>query len=136
LGASPLTIDIWGARASLIVSAVGVLFIAITSNFKLLFCSLLVYAIGSALPVFTLSLVKDPVISEQEEAHAQDYSLVMLAKTTGMLVGVPIMTVALFWGFGQGGALLGLPFYVSAVTYLLAAVAVWMIRKQGSGSVG
>lgn len=46
----------------------------------------------------------------------QDYSVVMLVKTVGSLVGAPVMTFAWVKGIGLGGAALGLPYFLSAVS--------------------
>ena len=75
----------------------------------------MIYAVGSALPVFTMSLVKCSAISgEDENATSQDYSIVMLTKTLGTAVGLPLMTVAWTSG-GLGGLGLGFPYCLSAV---------------------
>jgi hypothetical protein len=78
--------------------------------------ALILYSVGSALPVFTMSLVKSKAIAGQDgDADAQDYSIVMLARSMGSLVGLPIMTVAWAKGIGIGGPALGLPYFLSAV---------------------
>lgn len=71
---------------------------------------------GSALPVFTLSLVKDPKIAgDVSETNALDYSIVMIAKYAGNVIGLPLMTVVWAKGIGTGGAALGSPYFLSAV---------------------
>lgn len=70
------------------------------------------------MPVFTLSLVKSPVIAGKDaDANAQDYSIVMFAKTCGSLLGLPLMTVAWAKGIGIGGVGLGMPYCLSAVSF-------------------
>lgn len=44
----------------------------------------------------------------------------MLVKTVGSLVGAPVMTLAWVKGIGLGGAALGLPYFLSAVSANLA----------------
>lgn len=73
------------------------------------------YALGSALPVFTMSLVKSPLIA-QPNSDIQDFSIVMLTKTLGSLVGAPLMTVLWVHAIKLGGVGLGLPYFVSAVS--------------------
>jgi hypothetical protein len=69
------------------------------------------------LPVFTLSLVKDPAVGGDEaQSAAMDYSVTMIAKYAGNMVGLPIMTVLWAKGIGLGGAALGLPYFASAVS--------------------
>lgn len=55
---------------------------------------------------------------QQRTSNAQqDYSVVMLVKTAGSLIGAPVMTLAWVKGIGWGGAALGLPYFVSAVSF-------------------
>jgi hypothetical protein len=60
-----------------------------------------------------MSLVKS---SNVESTSGQDYSLVVLAKTMGVLSGLPTMTIIWAWGIGIGGMALGLPYLTSAVS--------------------
>jgi hypothetical protein len=75
----------------------------------------MIYALGSALPVFTMSLVKSPLIA-LANSDVQDFSIVMLTKTLGSLVGAPLMMVLWVWAIKLGGVGLGLPYFVSAVS--------------------
>lgn len=75
----------------------------------------MVYALGSALPVFTMSLVKSPLIAIAD-SDIQDFSIVILAKTLGSLVGAPLMTVLWMHAIKLGGVGLGLPYFISAVS--------------------
>ena len=77
--------------------------------------ALIIYALGSALPVFTMSLVKSPLIAV---AHSdiQDFSIVMLTKTLGSLVGAPLMAFLWVQAIKLRGVGLGLPYFVSAVS--------------------
>jgi hypothetical protein len=84
----------------------------------LTFVALVLYSVGSVLPVFTMSLVKTKSIAGQDcSGNAQDYSIVMLARSMGSLIGLPIMTVAWYQGIGLGGAALGMPYFLSAVRF-------------------
>jgi hypothetical protein len=66
--------------------------------------------------VFALALVKAPAIAGQDPtANAQDYSIVMFAKTCGSLLGLPLMTLSWANGIGIGGVGLGLPYFLSVV---------------------
>jgi hypothetical protein len=75
----------------------------------------MIYALGSALPVFTMSLVKSPLIA-LANSDIRDFSIVMLTKTLGSLVGAPVMTVLWVHAIKLGGIGLGLPYFVSAVS--------------------
>jgi hypothetical protein len=77
--------------------------------------ALVIYAMGSALPVFTMSLVKSPLIA-LANSDVQDFSIVMLTKTLGSLVGAPLMAVLWVQAIKLGGLGLGLPYFVSAVS--------------------
>jgi hypothetical protein len=80
--------------------------------------ALVFYSVGSVLPVFTMSLVKTKSIAGQDcNGHAQDYSIVMLARSMGGLIGLPLMLVAWYKGIGIGGAALGMPYLLSAVRF-------------------
>lgn len=61
-----------------------------------------------------------PSESRHPSSAQQDYSVVMLVKTVGSLVGAPVMTLAWVKGIGLGGAALGLPYFLSAVSANLA----------------
>ena len=126
------------ARLCLTVSVVGALAIALAGTIWLLFPSLLVYALGSALPVFTLSLLKSPSVSpspprhgagrDRDEDRTRDatethlFSIVMMVKTLGSLVGAPLMALLWVRGIAVGGAGTGIPYFVSAACYVAAIV--------------
>jgi hypothetical protein len=119
------------AILSILVSVVGVLCVAMAFKFWMLLggekilsslkrrmltvVALMVYALGSALPVFTMSLVKSPLIVLLN-SDIQDFSIVMLTKTLGSLVGAPLMSFLWVCAIKIGGAGLGLPYFVSAVS--------------------
>ncbi|KAF7560559.1 hypothetical protein G7046_g3579 [Stylonectria norvegica] len=120
------------ANYCLIISVLGALGIAVAVEMWVLVPSLLLYALGSALPVFTLSLLKSPAICpEQKPMHDHQqptfnfeshiFPIVMLVKTVGSLLGAPTMAALWVRGISVGGVALGMPFFVSAACYLIAA---------------
>ncbi|KAF5715954.1 hypothetical protein FMUND_6599 [Fusarium mundagurra] len=120
--------NIRNATYCLIASVIGALGIAIASEIWMLIPSMFVYALGSALPIFTLSLLKSPVISPPHSLDSSDpephiFSIVMLVKTVGSLLGAPLMAALWVRGLGIGGMALGMPFFVSQACY---AVAIWV----------
>lgn len=131
---SPDRINIRFAKACFGVSILGALAISMAITVWMLVPSLFIYALGSALPVFTLSLLKSPSIMSvtsgsagaDEEESAPDeiethvFSIVMLVKTLGSLLGAPLMAVLWVKGIGIGGAALGMPYFVSAACYTVA----------------
>jgi hypothetical protein len=62
-----------------------------------------------------MSLVKSPLIA-LAHSDIQDFSVVMLTKTLGSLVGAPLMAFLWVQAIKMGGAGLGLPYFVSAVS--------------------
>lgn len=133
------SIDVTNVRYAnycLAVSIVGALGIALAAGMWMLIPSLLVYAVGSALPIFTLSLLKSPVICpqrdpEEEESagsNGQIFSIVMLVKTMGSLLGAPLMAALWVGGIGIGGMGMGLPFFISSACYAMAIFVFFSIR--------
>ncbi|KAL8352630.1 hypothetical protein RB601_002787 [Gaeumannomyces tritici] len=138
------------------ISAAGALAVGVAGAIWVLVPSLLLYAMGSALPVFTYSLLKSPRVwpstpaappvpqppaspRGRDEENAGDsavgaagveshettvFSVVMLVKTAGSLVGVPIVTSVWIRGIGLGGSSLGLPYLASAALYATATAVV------------
>jgi hypothetical protein len=142
------------ARLCLVVSVLGALAIALSGAIWLLVPALLVYALGSALPVFTLSLLKSPLLSPHlslagpvnhaaaASAETHIFAIVMLVKTLGSLVGAPLMAGLWIRGITVGGVGFGLPYFVSAVCYTIAIIVFsgmkleqgYRKRSQGSPS--
>jgi hypothetical protein len=112
---SEVRLNFLGAEASILISVVGVLCVALAAKFWMLLTALVIYAVGSALPVFTMSLVKSQLIA-LGHSDTQDFGIVMLTKTLGSLVGAPLMASLWIKAIELGGVGLGLPYYVSAVS--------------------
>ncbi|CAN8105067.1 unnamed protein product [Discula destructiva] len=124
------------AKACFTVSVFGALAIGLASTIWMLVPGLFIYALGSALPIFTLSLLKSsaisPVTSDSSDGdtgsavvadvETHTFSIVMLVKTLGSLLGAPLMTVLWVRGVGLGGLALGMPYFVSCACYVAAMV--------------
>lgn len=123
---SEIRLNILGAEASILISVIGVLCVALAFKFWMLLIALMIYALGSALPVFTMSLVKSRLIA-LEHSDTQDFSIVMLTKSLGSLVGAPLMASIWIKAIRLGGIGLGLPYFVSAVSSNPP-------RREGSGA--
>ncbi|KAH6620041.1 major facilitator superfamily domain-containing protein [Boeremia exigua] len=117
---SEVRLNYLGAEISILISIVGVLCVALAFQFWMLLAALMIYALGSALPVFTMSLVKSQLIAIGD-SDTQDFSIVMLTKTLGSLVGAPLMASLWIQAIKLGGLGLGLPYLVSATIYATAA---------------
>lgn len=124
------------AHACLVVSVIGALAIAFSAEVWLLVPSLLIYALGSALPIFTLSLLKSPAIApspqddliESSDLETHIFSLVMMTKTLGSLVGAPLMAILWITGISIGGVAMGVPYFASGTLYLVASMVISGIR--------
>ncbi|OBS25018.1 hypothetical protein FPOA_05554 [Fusarium poae] len=123
--------NLWNAMYCLLASVFGALGIAVASSIWMLVPAMFIYALGSALPIFTLSLLKSPAISPQhteDATHASEienhiFSIVMLVKTAGSLIGAPLMAMLWVYGLSLGGFSLGMPFFFSSVCY---SMAIWV----------
>ncbi|KAK4112325.1 hypothetical protein N656DRAFT_798136 [Canariomyces notabilis] len=124
------------AHVCLVFSVLGALAIALAPTAWALVPSLLLYALGIALPMFTYSLLRSPSMALQHQ-QARDrgsgpgtqlFSVVMLVRTAGTLLGAVAMPSLWVAGLSVGGVALGLPYGVSAVCYAVAGVVVKKIR--------
>jgi len=138
----------------IVISVLGALAIAVAWSIWLLIPSLLLYALGIALPVFTYSLLRAPGMvpqrimrasayaagmAEEETGRedapvvvvgsdAQIFSVVMLVKTVGLLVGAPSMATLWVKGVKVGGWAVGLPFFFSSACYAVACFVMGRIK--------
>ncbi|GKT47568.1 MFS efflux pump atnC [Colletotrichum spaethianum] len=102
--------NMYYAKICLVVSIFGALAIALATQIWVLVPSLFLYALGSALPVFTLSLLKSPSIAPKRNEQMLDmvdpdshiFSIVMMVKTSGSLLGAPLMMVLWVRGISLG----------------------------------
>jgi len=126
------------AKMCIAISVGGAVAIALADTVVVLVPALLVYALGSALPVFTMSLLKSSAVvatqgdgtGETGGAETQVFAIVMLVKTLGSLVGAPVMAGVWMWGIEVGGRGLGMPYIVSAGCYV---AALWVISGMRVG---
>lgn len=128
--------NISNAQTCLVFSVLGAIAIAVASTVWTLVPSLLLYAMGIALPMFTYSLLKSPSLLPNSGvdnasivvSEAQIFSIVMLIKTVGLLVGAPTMAALWVQGVKFGGSALGLPYLLSSAYYALAMLVVSRIK--------
>ncbi|KAI8627463.1 hypothetical protein F5Y19DRAFT_166636 [Xylariaceae sp. FL1651] len=122
------------ARFCLVSSVLGALAIGVSASIWVLFPSLLIYALGVPLSIFTLSLANSPSMWLREQGDEADggdpqthiFSVVMMVKTVGSLVGAPLM--ATLWYYGIQVAFYGSPYIASSLVYLAAFGVFWRIR--------
>jgi len=75
--------------------------------------------------VFTFSLVRMYDTSEPGGTNGQDYSFVVLSKTFGVLLGLPVMTILWTTGIATGGIALGFPYFASAASQSTPFSLMW-----------
>ncbi|KAI3339157.1 major facilitator superfamily domain-containing protein [Ustulina deusta] len=122
------------ARFCLVSSVLGALGIGLSGVIWELVPSLLIYALGVPLSIFTLSLANSPNMwaraqssgPELSDAQSHIFSIVMMVKTLGSLVGAPLM--ATLWYHGIRASLYGSPYIASSLIYLAAWCVFWNIR--------
>jgi MFS family permease len=122
-GTEPTKTNISGTQISMGISVLGAVLIAIATNLASLIPGLIIYALGSALPVFTMSLIK--TFSD----HTEAYSIAVLAKTAGTLVGLPTMVAVYSGSLGHKGWALGWIYWVSAMGFLAGLGVVVKLRR-------
>ncbi|KAI1332199.1 hypothetical protein F5Y16DRAFT_169506 [Xylariaceae sp. FL0255] len=120
------------ARFCLLASIVGAFAIGVAATTWELVPSLLIYAMGVPLSIFTLSLANSPKFSAYQHnqgvtgnPQAHVFSIVMMVKTLGSLVGAPFMAACWFYGIKVG--FYGSPYIASSVMYLAAFGVFWRI---------
>jgi hypothetical protein len=125
------------ALICLAISVFGALAIGLAAELWFLIPALLIYALGSALPVFTLSLLKSPAVAPDRDGNLRDkdtethmFALVMMIKTLGSLVGAPLMAMLWVRGISLGGLALGVPYFVSSACYVVAFFVITRIRAR------
>ncbi|KAK2009537.1 major facilitator superfamily transporter [Colletotrichum eremochloae] len=132
--------NMYYAKICLVISILGALAIALATQIWMLVPSLFLYALGSALPVFTLSLLKSPYVAPKRNEQRLDmvdpeshvFSIVMMVKTSGSLLGAPLMMVLWVRAISLGGAALGIPYFVSASCYVVALAVLSSISGRHS----
>ncbi|KAI0534216.1 major facilitator superfamily domain-containing protein [Xylaria digitata] len=122
------------ARFCLVSSFLGALAIGFSAVVWELVPSLLIYALGVPLSVFTLSLANSPMMwaraqrsgSDSGDPQSHIFSIIMMVKTLGSLVGAPLM--ATLWYYGIQASFHGSPYIASSLIYLAAWCVFWRIR--------
>jgi hypothetical protein len=122
------------ARFCLVSSVLGALAIGLSAVIWELVPSLLIYALGVPLSIFTLSLANSPTMWLRARGAATDasspqshvFSIVMMVKTLGSLIGAPSM--ATLWYYGIQISFYGSPYIASSLIYLAALFVIWNIK--------
>ena len=128
--------NFYGFEISVLLSAVGTLCLGLATNLGFAIVgrsravikssqiwyfadgriAIIIYGFGSATGIFLLSLVKSSVTPNEDRASGRDFSIVIMLRTVGELVGIPLMTASWLKGVSNGGAALGFPYFLSSVS--------------------
>ncbi|TGJ78236.1 hypothetical protein E0Z10_g10529 [Xylaria hypoxylon] len=124
------------ARFCLVSSVLGALAIGFSGVIWELVPSLLIYALGVPLSVFTLSLANSSIMwahargsgSNSGDPQSHIFSIIMMVKTLGSLVGAPLM--ATLWYYGIQASFYGSPYIASSLIYLAAWCVFWNMKAD------
>lgn len=91
------------------------------------------YAMGVPLSIFTLSLANSLRLSSWKrerviDGQAHVFSVVMMVKTLGSLVGAPLMAALWYYGIEMG--FYGSPYIASSMLYMVGFGVFWGIATD------
>ncbi|KAK0702259.1 major facilitator superfamily transporter [Lasiosphaeris hirsuta] len=129
------------ANICIAFSVLGAVAIALSPTIWFLVPSLLLYGLGIALPMFTYSLLKSPSLalgesslstSKDRRSETHVFSIVMLTKAVGTLLGAVLMPTLWIVAIRLKGAAFGLPYIASAVCYGLGGAMLARMKLLAS----
>ncbi|KAH8775216.1 major facilitator superfamily domain-containing protein [Diaporthe sp. PMI_573] len=123
----PQLIDYNVVSASLVILTVGATFMGLASSMHWLICATLFFATGYGTRVAVLSLVTSWT---DEDTRASTFGIAQIVEGFGRMGGDPILLRIFARSMRMEGILQGLPFYVAAVGFGLAAVAWRFVRLR------
>lgn len=125
-GLSAVKKDIFFARYSVLIYAVGTLFIAAAPTIPTLFLAILVQTCGSGMGGATRALMTTYVKSDEV---GKLYTLLGLVEAVGLMISAPIEASLFNVGFHAGATVwLGLPWFLMGLCLSLLTVAFWTLR--------
>ncbi|CAG8950715.1 hypothetical protein HYFRA_00002925 [Hymenoscyphus fraxineus] len=117
--------DLWLLRASTISMALGTFATGLAPNASLMVIGITLSALGHGFVPVLLSLSTALV----NQAHiGRLYNVMAVSETLGTLINGPLLAKSFNVGMEAGGLLVGLPFIVTGVIFLLASIAVFIVR--------
>ncbi|POS79233.1 hypothetical protein DHEL01_v202356 [Diaporthe helianthi] len=123
----PQLIDYNVVSASLVILAVGATFMGLASSMHWLICATLLFATGYGTRVAVLSLITSWT---DEDTRASTFGIAQIVEGVGRMAGDPILLRIFARSMRMDGILQGLPFYLAAVGFGLAAVAWRFVRLR------
>ena len=126
------TKDLYLARASQVLVALGWVCVAASPQVWTLCVSLLAVALGSG----AASLLRSFLTSLLPSHHvARTYSLIGIVDTLGCMLGYPLLTELFQKGLARGTGWVGLPFhFIGALSALLAGILFMVRLRKGEHS--
>lgn len=132
LGMQAVYKDLWLARASAALGAVGCLLVAAATNGYMLAFAFLWMSLGAGISSLTRSLLNVLV----EEHHVGTLNaLISFMEMTGSLVAGPLLAESLSVGMEWGGPWIGLPFMVAGGFMGVATVILCLFRVPAQESL-
>ncbi|KAK2602902.1 hypothetical protein N8I77_009401 [Diaporthe amygdali] len=120
-------IDYNVVSVSLVILTVGATLMGLASSMHWLICATLFFATGYGTRVAVLSLITSWT---DEDTRASTFGVAQIVEGIGRMCGDPILLRIFAKSMRMEGILQGLPFYVAAVGFGLAAVA-WRFVRLG-----
>ncbi|KAL3468899.1 major facilitator superfamily domain-containing protein [Aspergillus californicus] len=127
-------VDFIALKTSLLISAFGSLCLGLAAELWFGIIAIIIYGFGTAAGVFVLTLAKSPLVAPDDGESGRKYSILVMARTIGQLVGTPAMTALWVSTLASGGSQLGLPYLVSSFLYLAILSVAWVAHKRWKSS--
>ncbi|PIG85350.1 MFS multidrug transporter [Aspergillus arachidicola] len=122
---SILQSDLLLARISVMLLALGLFGIGLSSSINTLIPSLLLHAAGAGFVLITRGLITG--LASREET-ARLYTLIEATQSIGEVTASLYITNSLNWGLGRGGLWIGLPWLIVSFLLALIALVLGMLR--------
>lgn len=119
--------DLWLARASSILLALGAFAIGLAEEPVLMSAGLALLSMGSAYTLLVRSLLASTVEKNQIGTM---YTVISTIEGIGILIAGPLLAICLRVGMERGGAWLGLPYIVAGLLFATATFIVTGIRAS------
>jgi MFS family permease len=109
-------------RSSLLITAVGLLAVALAFEPPVLILGLLIFNLGTGSSAAMRSVSLHVVGGQSSPDVGKLMSLIAVSENIGVMFAGPLLNEALKKGMDLKGAWLGLPFFGSVVLYVLATI--------------
>lgn len=128
---SSLRKDLYLARVSQLLVAIGWTCVAFSPNIWMVTCGLGIASLGSASLLLLRSFIAS-LVSSHEVARVN--SIMAIVDSIGLIVGNPLLARLFKTGLSLGGVWVGLPFFFVGIISTLAAVVFILVQlRNGEG---